>query len=704
MRTAFLFFFCFTLLVTQAKDYQLFEENGKYGVKDDAGKIIITPAFEGLGWSDGSFSVIGQVTGYRNQNKWGLLNLKAQRITQADYINLVPSGGDRIIAKKQIDAISSKMGCIDLKGNTTVPFKYDGIKINGLQAIVFTKTGSQFNYGVIDLNGNIIIPLAHKNIFTIGSLRYGVQNRDNKTALFSESGNQLTQFVIDSISTFVKNKAVIHQGLNKGIINTEGIIEVAPQYRQIKLNADGTSNARKTNKWMLMDNHHNIITSANCDELTPATSGYIVENGGRYGIWDVNFKSILAPSFKQIQHSEGDLAIVKQNEKFGLIKTDSSVVIPFQFDSLVMSQKLVRAQENLLGKPSWTLYDIYGIQKSERSYESISEFNGKFFIVKNYGLSGIMDRYGKETVQCVYDSILENNDDQIAVIFHGLYGIIDFKENWLLPPQPKRVKLIDEYHYLLLEKDDRLFKNFDGDLIYFTDNKLSVNGQFLREILPDGTEKEINFDGVTISRTAPALVDDTQIITSEYEGLRGIKRNGKYGFIDSKGRLRIANRYEGIGIFSNGLAPVKILGKWGFVNAQDKIVINPSFISVSEFMGDVAIVKKEKFGLVNREGELTLETRYDSIQLLNTNRFLLVNNGLLGLADEKGMVLIDPRFETLEDLGNGFVIVSAQNKYGVLTQSGLSTIPMIYDWIDYLPDRDQFLVKQESPWVKLNLN
>lgn len=111
----------FSLLSTNAANYQLFEENGKYGLKDEGGKVIITPAFEGLGWSDGSFSVIGQVTGYKTQQRWGLINLKAQRITQADYLTLLPSGGDRIIAKKQVDAITTKIGCIDLKGTLQYP-------------------------------------------------------------------------------------------------------------------------------------------------------------------------------------------------------------------------------------------------------------------------------------------------------------------------------------------------------------------------------------------------------------------------------------------------------------------------------------------------------------------------------------------------------------------------------------------------------
>lgn len=694
-----------TLFTAIAVEYRPFEQDGKYGLKDEQGRILITPSFEGLGWSDGSFSVVGQVTGYKLGSRWGLVNLKGQRITNPDFINLTPTGGDRLVVRKEIDAITTKLGCIDLQGNIKVPLKYDGIKVNGLQAIVFTKRDNSFFYGVINLDGQIIIPLVYKNIITIGSMRYGVFNQDNKAALFSESGVKLYDFVIDSIASFYKNRAIFYQGLNQGIINRDGIIEILPQYREIILNSEQDRyQARMMTRWSLMDNEHKELVATTCDELLPYSSGYIVKNGNQFGVWDTQFNSTIPISYEHLYGTDSNLAIAKQHGKYGLISSGNEVILPFAYDSICVSKNFVRLEERLLGKPSWMLYDTYGIRKSEKSYESISAFNGKFFEVRNYGLFGVMNRYGKETVHCVYDSILDYSDNQIIVKFHGHYGIIDFNENWILPPQPYRVKLVDDDHYIQQEEGNYLFKNFTGDLIYFTDNPISVNQFVIEETLPDGTVKEISFQGVTISRTAPPVTIDTQIISDEFEGYRGIKKNGKYGFIDNKGRLRIANRYEAIGNFKNGYAPVKILGKWGFVDTNDQIVINPSYRFVSDFENSIAIVKKDKFGFIDQEGKTVLETRYDSIFRISTNKFKIVHDHLVGLADENGSILIEPRFESLEDLGNGYVIVSREKKYGLLTQHGLSTIPMIYDKLYYLEQENKYLAKKESPWIKLKLN
>src|SRR5690349_11124881 len=120
-----------------AEQYQTFEENGKVGMKDEAGRVVIPPAFEALGWSDGNFSVAGDVTGYRLRGLWGVINIKKEFVTKAEFENLCYAGGESIVARKKINSISYKSGCLNLRGEVKIPFVYDGIQMQGLRAIVF---------------------------------------------------------------------------------------------------------------------------------------------------------------------------------------------------------------------------------------------------------------------------------------------------------------------------------------------------------------------------------------------------------------------------------------------------------------------------------------------------------------------------------------------------------------------------------------
>ncbi|MDZ7649430.1 MAG: hypothetical protein U5K54_21025 [Cytophagales bacterium] len=94
--------------VCQADSFLIFEENGKVGIKNQKGDVLVPAAFEALGWSDGSFSVIGDVTGYRLNNHWGILNLKKEFITQATYESLVYAGAEYVIARKKINPAANQ--------------------------------------------------------------------------------------------------------------------------------------------------------------------------------------------------------------------------------------------------------------------------------------------------------------------------------------------------------------------------------------------------------------------------------------------------------------------------------------------------------------------------------------------------------------------------------------------------------------------
>src|SRR5687768_6640537 len=60
---------------TNSIEFSPFEENGKFGLKNTNGDVLIPAEYDYLGWSNNTFSVIENVTGYRLHDQWGLINL-----------------------------------------------------------------------------------------------------------------------------------------------------------------------------------------------------------------------------------------------------------------------------------------------------------------------------------------------------------------------------------------------------------------------------------------------------------------------------------------------------------------------------------------------------------------------------------------------------------------------------------------------------
>lgn len=698
----FLTFIVVSLGICQADSFLVFEENGKVGIKNQEGQVVLPASFEALGWSDGSFSVIGDVTGYRLNNQWGILNLKKKFITKAEYEELTYASGEFIIVRKKINPAQSKAGCLNLRGEIKIPFQYDGIDIHGLRAIVFTLNQAKFLYGLVDLENRSILPLQYKNIYPLGTLRFAVENTAGKIGLYGEDGRAITGFTIDSISQFHESRAVIFQGLQQGLMDREGKTLLEPIYHSIKIMDEEKVAVRKPHEWLLVNQNNETQLKIFADKILPAANEKIIySNAGKYGLLTHTLETFLPAQYDHLRPLTKDHYIVRKNGKSGVIRSDNSITIPLLYDSLVAEEPLLRAFKKTTG---WSLVDIHHNIKTQKNYEWIGPICQQLYPVKNNGYWGALNDDSEEIIHCVFDSLQEISTDRLVVKFKNQYGIITAQENWLVAPQPYPLSLVNDSCYLQIQSQNKFLKKFTGEIIYFTDNKIEFNTDHWTEYLPDGTRKTIDYQGRILNRVEPPALDKLQEIFPEQEGMRGIKRDGKFGFIDSRGRLRIANRYDGIGTFQEGLAAIKLIGKWGFVNMQDQIVINPNFESVTGFINGICIVRKSgKAGIIDSKGKILLSLEYDSIQHQHNNKLRLYKKGLVGLADQQGNILIEPRFDHLQELENGFVIIGREGKFGLISIAGLPAIPPIYDTLSYDASRNLYLAQKKSDWSELSI-
>jgi hypothetical protein len=700
------YIFCLLLLTifSIAKGYSVFEDNGKVGLKNEAGKVLIPAKYEALGWSDGEFSIVSNVIGYRAKGKWGLISLNNHIITKPEFEEISPADASLLIVRKKSPA-SLRMICgiITSSGKEVIPVQYDDIKVASLRAIVFTKIGNQFKYGLVDLENRVLIPQQFKKILSIGSLRYAVENFEDKWALYSESGKQITTFSIDSISSFQKNYAIVYQGLHQGLIDREGVMKIEAKYREIRVDADGSAYSRQSSTWLFFDGQHNLQQKVNADSIIGIDKNLMkVHIAGLIQLSDYNVKAISNAKITGLEKFHGDKAIFSRHGKFGVIRRNGKVLIEPVYAGLRWDSNFFISNIKQGGKNNWIVLDSVGKPLHAKSYDHILPFNGQFFPVINKNFWGAIDTSGKEILSCTYDSILQQDQNNIVVKFHGQYGIINKKEHWLVPPRGNKVTLVNAERFMEKSSKTSYLKSFDNNIVYFSENRLEVRDNTLFEYLPSGAIWEIGMNGVIVNRKV--LPDLVEKIYPETEGLRGIKKNGQYGFIDSQGRLRIANRYDDIQPFSEQLAAMKIRGRWGFIGHDDRIAIQPIYDEVSDFKNGLSVVRqKGLFGVIDKSGKQVVLPRYDYVMILPNRNIIVRQNGLVGLFDPQGKILIHTKYDTVKDLCNGYAIVGRGGKYGAVTVQGISTIPLMYDYLSYDPYNNVFLAMLRSEWTPMKL-
>lgn len=67
--------------------------------------------------------------------------------------------------------------------------------------------------------------------------------------------------------------------------------------------------------------------------------------------------------------------------------------------------------------------------------------------------------------------------------------------------------------------------------------------------------------------------------------------NGQFGFAGSSGRMVVQPQYEDIGLFYNGFAVVKKEGKYGVINTRNEVAIPLKYATAK-------LVSKDEFTLV----------------------------------------------------------------------------------------------------------
>lgn len=117
--------------------------------------------------------------------------------------------------------------------------------------------------------------------------------------------------------------------------------------------------------------------------------------------------------------------------------------------------------------------------------------------------------------------------------------------------------------------------------------------------------------GGQLEAAIPFLYEEAQAFTGRFAL---VKKNKRYGWIDTKGNAHIAFKYVKVGTGQNGkpdniLRGARVMNtnrKWGMINAAEKVVLPFQYDAISAFDEDnIAIVEQDgAFGFVNRTGTL----------------------------------------------------------------------------------------------------
>lgn len=339
-------------------EYYIVEKNDKQGMFDMNGNLVMPCEYDGIYFSTSSSYYYGNdIYCVEKNGKYGLYDLKNKvEVLPCIYDDVVnarfegyPYGHDSIDC---IVTIAGQRGLIS-NGNKILECEYDDICYTGDKEIKLEKDGK---YGICDMNGKIIVPIDYIFISRCDKLAYYIVSKgDHKKGVYS-NGKEIVPCEFDEIYVEKTGNQFIFitKKENKlGIFNEQGVMlapnkfdkivevrEYGPIYR-IKENG-------KEGRISINNGELKVIIPSEYDEVSYFKYYYTVKKEGKIGLYSCDGNQIL-PCEYDYYRSVGHISnfdqffgdkipfsrsyerlLVGKEGKFGVCDLKGQVIIPIE--------------------------------------------------------------------------------------------------------------------------------------------------------------------------------------------------------------------------------------------------------------------------------------------------------------------------------------------------------------------------------------
>jgi len=402
---------------------------------------------------------------------------------------------------------------------------------------------------------------------------------------------------------------------------------------------------------------------------------------------------------RQTQHFP-QLIPYRTLDKWGYSNREKQMVIPAIYDQTFRFIGQI-ARVKLKGK--YGLITADGKEFLPPIYDEIEDFSTGYFLNEDGSCSIFKDgKYG--LVSCYGKILVDANCDspEEAVIIAAKLGWNGCVPHTFHPSIPletiKNIEVIGAYA--------------DGVAPFRKDNRwglITEEGKILIEPKYDNIPGKENESWPFLHAEKWGILDNTgnAIVDAQFDGSRGFSNGqaacqeaGLWGAIDLSGNWVIEPQYSELGEFRDGLSAAQKDGLYGFINETGEVVIDFQFQEVLDFYDGACaifeedmiyfidksgktisekylryagpnkdflmhVMKDEKWGIVKPNGDFLLPIEYDLpkamgqvVHMIEDGMIPIKKGPLLGYANSKGEVVVEPKYVTIDPFCEGLSRVS----------------------------------------------
>lgn len=284
---------------------------------------------------------------------------------------------------------------------------------------------------------------------------------------------------------------------------------------------------------------------------------------------------------------------------------------------------------------------------------------------------GIIDFSGKKITKAIYEEIesLEYREGSLKVKQQGKYGIINIKGKKIIKTQ---------------------YDEIESDGYYTEKNDYTESGFIVQNKTQDGYRfGYIDKNGKELIDTQYNEINRITEIKDNENIYLLVAKNGKYGILEND-KIVIENIYEEIEYNKiNNLLVVQKNSKQGVISLQGKEILPSEYDYILCTGNKITAKKGEAVEIYNAKGEKQDSKYENSIETLNENYIITIDDEeKFGIINKDGQVLIKNKYEYLEYAFENYFIATENGKVGVIDISKGQVVEFKYDIIQKIKDKN----------------
>lgn len=428
-----------------SKNYEyflLYAEN-KWGIINQDGEIVIKPSYREMIVIPNKTKEIFICTYNINEETGAyetkVINSKNEEIlTEYEKIEAIQNidQNNNIWYEENILKVKKdgKYGLIDLNGKIILPIEYSQITgLKGVEnSIIIEKDGK---IGLANDNGSIIIEPNYKEIKNLGDTYkngYITINEEGKYGLISTTKKQILESKYDEISQiYLKEYYLVKENGKQKLIKSSGETIIEDGFDEIKSITSNGVIYVKDNLYGEMSETGEIEIQAKYQDLKQSTEGiYIAKQNEKYGIIDFVGNEKIPFNYAEITYDEKTNLYLAENEQYQTSIIDNEFNIKI---TGILSE--INTEKDYIKMRIDDEYKYYNFKLEEKSNTEILKEN-TIFLSKKDGKYGYVDKKGNAVTEFIYDDATEQNENgYVAVKKNGLWGSLDKDGNIVIEPQ-----------------------------------------------------------------------------------------------------------------------------------------------------------------------------------------------------------------------------------------------------------------------------